>query len=548
MSLVTRAAAFFDLDKTVIAKSSTLAFGRPFFQGGLINRRAVLKSAYAQFVFSLAGADAEQMERHARADHRDVHRLGRRRRCTTSSARRCTTIVDPLVYAEAADLIEEHRAAGREIVIVSSSGAEMVEPIGEMLGVDRVVATRMVVVGRPVHRRDRLLRLRGEQGRRDARGGRRARLRPGRLLRLLRLGHRPADADRGRPPHGGQPRPGPAQGRGRARLAGAGVHAARSPERADDPAAATGGHRGRRGRRRRRRRAGLVCVRRRALRGPDWPARRRGAAPRPARPAVAGGGGVPAAAWVLAVARLVPGARRLPRDGGAGRRAGRDGGVDRGGHRRLQPRRRPPDPDRPCSTSGSPCWCWPPPSATQPAGAFGAGAPIITSIWVAGPALAMALARGRDGGAGRRPRRLGGGHLPARVRRGPRGVQPDAARAHRRPAGLRGHASPAGPSSRCGRPPPRRPPPPSASGWAGRCTTASCRCWPPCRRPGRGRRAGSAGRRAGGRAARAADHRARGRRRHGRPGRRRCGCWPPRTWTWPAPPSRSSCPRTPRPS
>jgi hypothetical protein len=43
--LVTRAAAFFDLDKTVIAKSSTLAFGRPFFQGGLINRRAVLKTA-----------------------------------------------------------------------------------------------------------------------------------------------------------------------------------------------------------------------------------------------------------------------------------------------------------------------------------------------------------------------------------------------------------------------------------------------------------------------------------------------------------------------
>ena len=94
-----RAAAFFDLDKTVIAKSSTLAFSRPFFRNGLINRRAVLKGAYAQFVF-----------------------------------------------AEAADLIEEHRAAGREIVIVSSSGAEMVEPIGELLGVDRVVATRMVTV------------------------------------------------------------------------------------------------------------------------------------------------------------------------------------------------------------------------------------------------------------------------------------------------------------------------------------------------------------------------------------------------------------------
>ncbi|HEV7871973.1 MAG TPA: HAD-IB family hydrolase [Modestobacter sp.] len=142
---MTRAAAFFDLDKTVIAKSSTLAFGRPFFQGGLINRRAVLKGAYAQFVFSLAGADADQMERMRSQitamttgwDVTVVHDIVRET---------LHEIVDPLVYAEAADLIEAHRAAGREIVIVSSSGAEMVEPIGEMLGVHRVVATRMVTI------------------------------------------------------------------------------------------------------------------------------------------------------------------------------------------------------------------------------------------------------------------------------------------------------------------------------------------------------------------------------------------------------------------
>ena len=141
---MTRAAAFFDLDKTVIAKSSTQAFGRPFFNGGLINRRAVLKTAYAQLVFSLAGADAQQMER-LRAqltamvtgwDAATVHDIVRET---------LHDIVDPLIYAEAADLIEEHRAAGREIVIVSSSGAEVVEPIGAMLGADRVVATRMVI-------------------------------------------------------------------------------------------------------------------------------------------------------------------------------------------------------------------------------------------------------------------------------------------------------------------------------------------------------------------------------------------------------------------
>jgi HAD superfamily hydrolase (TIGR01490 family) len=54
-------------------------------------------------------------------------------------------IVDPLVYDEAVSLIEEHRLSGRDIVIVSTSGAEVVGPIGEMLGADRVVATRMEI-------------------------------------------------------------------------------------------------------------------------------------------------------------------------------------------------------------------------------------------------------------------------------------------------------------------------------------------------------------------------------------------------------------------
>jgi HAD superfamily hydrolase (TIGR01490 family) len=138
------AAAFFDLDKTVIAKSSTLAFGKPFYKGGLVNRRAVLKSSYAQFVYLLQGADETQMDR-----MRDYLKT----LCAGWSVDQVNAIVaetlheliDPLVYDEAVALFEEHRAAGRDIVIVSSSGEEVVGPIGEMLGVDRVVATRMVV-------------------------------------------------------------------------------------------------------------------------------------------------------------------------------------------------------------------------------------------------------------------------------------------------------------------------------------------------------------------------------------------------------------------
>ncbi|MFF0266607.1 HAD family hydrolase [Kribbella sp. NPDC004536] len=139
-----RAAAFFDLDKTILARSSTLAFSRPFYAGGLINRRTVLRSAYAQFVYLLGGADHDQMERmreyiSAMCTGWDVATV------KAIVADTLDHIVRPMIHAEAVDLIEQHHRAGRDVVIVSSSGAEVVEPIGAMLGADKVIATRMVV-------------------------------------------------------------------------------------------------------------------------------------------------------------------------------------------------------------------------------------------------------------------------------------------------------------------------------------------------------------------------------------------------------------------
>ena len=148
-----RSAAFFDLDKTIIAKSSTLAFSKPFQAGGLISRRAVLRSAYAQFVYLVGGADHDQMEKMRQFMSQLVRRLGRRRRCGRSSADTLHNIVDPLVYDEAVSLIEEHHLAGRDVIIVSTSGTEVVEPIGEMLGADSVVATPDGGRRRQVHRR-----------------------------------------------------------------------------------------------------------------------------------------------------------------------------------------------------------------------------------------------------------------------------------------------------------------------------------------------------------------------------------------------------------
>ncbi|MFG2814321.1 HAD family hydrolase [Streptomyces sp. NPDC048410] len=139
-----RAAAFFDLDKTVIAKSSTLTFSKSFYQGGLINRRAALRTAYAQFVFLVGGMDHDQMER-MREYLSALCKGWNVRQVREIVAETLHDLIDPIIYDEAASLIEEHHTAGRDVVIVSTSGAEVVEPIGELLGADRVVATRLVV-------------------------------------------------------------------------------------------------------------------------------------------------------------------------------------------------------------------------------------------------------------------------------------------------------------------------------------------------------------------------------------------------------------------
>lgn len=144
MAPARRTAAFFDLDKTIIARSSAFAFSRPFYAGGLITRRAVLRSAYAHFLFLAGGADQDQMERMRRY----LSEL-----CTGWDVQQVSTIVEetleqiiqPAVYGEATALIAQHHAEGRDVVVVSASGLEVAQPIGRLLGADRVIATRMVI-------------------------------------------------------------------------------------------------------------------------------------------------------------------------------------------------------------------------------------------------------------------------------------------------------------------------------------------------------------------------------------------------------------------
>lgn len=138
-------AAFFDLDKTIVARSSPLALGRSFFKEGLISRSFLMKSLYAQLMFQLMGADEDKMER-MRLEAAKLTAGWEQEKVRSVVTEVLEEVMSPLIYSEALELMHDHRAAGRLVCIVSSSPEEVVEPLAKMLYVDRYIATRPEIV------------------------------------------------------------------------------------------------------------------------------------------------------------------------------------------------------------------------------------------------------------------------------------------------------------------------------------------------------------------------------------------------------------------
>lgn len=139
-----KSAAFFDLDKTVIATSSSMAFAGSFYDGGLITRSHALRTAYAQFLFLVGGADERQTTR-LRDSLSDLIKGWEVAKVKQIVQETVHEHIDPVVYEEALTLIQRHQANGRDVVIVSASARDVVEPIAQLLGADAVVASELEV-------------------------------------------------------------------------------------------------------------------------------------------------------------------------------------------------------------------------------------------------------------------------------------------------------------------------------------------------------------------------------------------------------------------
>ncbi len=138
-------AAFFDLDKTVIARSSVLALGKSFYREGLIGLPNLLRGVYEQLVFVAFGADEDKMER-ARQAAAELTRGWSEATVRRLVNQAVESTLRPLIYEEALRLFSSHRREGRRVYIVSSAPEEVVGPIARLLKVDDYVATRAEVV------------------------------------------------------------------------------------------------------------------------------------------------------------------------------------------------------------------------------------------------------------------------------------------------------------------------------------------------------------------------------------------------------------------
>jgi HAD superfamily hydrolase (TIGR01490 family) len=137
---VGRAAAFFDLDRTVLRRSSTLALAPAFRRHGVISRTQVAKAAFWQLLFVVRGTSRERV-RAASEDGLMLLRGFSPAQMQQLVADALESVLRPLVYEEPLRLVERHRERDEPSYIVSAALQEVVDVVAADLGFDGALGT-----------------------------------------------------------------------------------------------------------------------------------------------------------------------------------------------------------------------------------------------------------------------------------------------------------------------------------------------------------------------------------------------------------------------
>jgi HAD superfamily hydrolase (TIGR01490 family) len=139
------AAAFFDLDRTLIKRSSVLALAGTFRRRGLISRLDLVKSAFWQVLFVLRGASAERV-RSAAEDGMKILKGFSVQEMQQLVGGAMESVLRPLVYEEPLRLVQQHRERGERVYLVSATLQEIVQHIADDLGFDGAIGSTCEIV------------------------------------------------------------------------------------------------------------------------------------------------------------------------------------------------------------------------------------------------------------------------------------------------------------------------------------------------------------------------------------------------------------------
>jgi HAD superfamily hydrolase (TIGR01490 family) len=140
---MSRAAAFFDLDKTLMAGSSGMQFARVAARHKLVSRRQLASWGFEHMQYRLRGTTDERTREVLKAARELI--AGVPARSFERMNPEVMAAILPRVYPQMLDEVYAHQDAGRPTFIVSAAGSGVVEPLATVLGMDGGVGTRYEV-------------------------------------------------------------------------------------------------------------------------------------------------------------------------------------------------------------------------------------------------------------------------------------------------------------------------------------------------------------------------------------------------------------------
>ncbi len=136
-------AAFFDLDRTVLTKSSSDLWARHMRREGRIGRLQLLRLAWWTLKYKLAIIDMDAAVRHIVEDMRGQSEAA----LIEESDRWYKEMVAPCIAPRARERIDQHLAQGQTTALLTASTTYVAAPVAHNLGLgDNIICTRLEVV------------------------------------------------------------------------------------------------------------------------------------------------------------------------------------------------------------------------------------------------------------------------------------------------------------------------------------------------------------------------------------------------------------------